>query len=322
MTNVTIITPIAPYHADLVQRAIDSVKRQTVPCIHLMETDTEKRGPAYIRNKLLSQAQTPLIIFLDADDWIESEYVARCMEVIEPRRYVYTDWLTGDTMIKSPRKAWCGGSWHPITTLLWTHDVKSVGGFDEELSAQEDTDFYLKLTTRRHCGIHLELPLFHYGTEGKRALESRTSGREIENKEILQERYKNKMGCCGENQKQPSYPLGERQPGDILAMATWGGNRKEYGRATGRRYPRMSYPQTTWINPRDLRAKPDHWQQIDEPSVDDPYTFHTIEAFADSITGGSPKPEPVTVTLPEVPEGGFTPSVDFIVETAKKKLME
>ncbi len=36
MTEITFITSVAPYHKDLLQRAINSVDEQTVKCDHLI----------------------------------------------------------------------------------------------------------------------------------------------------------------------------------------------------------------------------------------------------------------------------------------------
>lgn len=70
------------------------------------------------------------------------------------------------------------------------------------------------------------------------------------------------MGCCGGDDK-PVPPVGAQQPGDVLAMALWHGNRSEYGRYTGRHYPRISMPRTAWVDPRDVEKSPELWQRIE-----------------------------------------------------------
>lgn len=57
-------------------------------------------------------------------------------------------------------------------------------------------------------------------------------------------------------------PLGDRQPGDVVALASWGGNRTEYGRGTGRRYPRCGNWKPVWVDPRDVAAAPHMWKIV------------------------------------------------------------
>lgn len=335
MPEVTVIIPVAPYHTELLSRAVDSVEAQTVPCQIFYTLDEKREGPGVLRNRMFKQVKTPLVVFLDADDWIEPTFVETCMRHIQPSQYVYTEWFierfieqSMETMFhEAPEKAWCGGTWHPITTLLWAFDVLRVGGFDETLSAHEDTDFYLRLVTHRICGIRVQKPLFHYSNEGQRAIQSRESGRELKIHALLEEKYGGKMGCCGDNKEMvKQYPLGVKQPGDVLAQAQWGGNRAEYGRGTGRHYIRMSYPKMTWVHPRDIEARPDHWEQVIEPAVDDPYRFDGAAQFASAIAGGREKPQPLEVTHEVIAElNGFSredcePDFGYVLEVAKKKL--
>ena len=137
------------------------------------------------------------------------------------------------------------------------------------------------------------------------------------------------MGCCDEQQKIKDYPLGVRQPGDVLVQAKWRGNRSEYGRGTGRAYPRMSFPKKTWVHPRDIDASPHLWQRIVEPMQDDSqYQFGETRKLAHAMVGGQEKPpappqvvvhEPDAVPLTP-PQEGFHPNVERVIEVAKKKL--
>ena len=71
--------------------------------------------------------------------------------------------------------------------------------------------------------------------------------------------------CCGKSENLDQSPLGQRQAGDVLAAALWGGNRTERGRATGRRYPRTGNGKQVWVDPRDVAAASHLWQE--EPSI-------------------------------------------------------
>jgi len=269
-SKVTVCIPVAPYHEKSLDTALASVEAQTVPCTAIYMKDEEEDGPGVIRNEMLRVVKTPYVIFLDADDWIEPNYIEETMKVMQLGYYVYTDWYQDDQYVHAPHRAWCEGTWHPITTLLSTALVRSVGGFDEEIDAMEDTEFYLKMSTARHCGIRLEQALFHYGPGGRRSLIAHEGGRINQLRDVFRERFLNQMGCCGDIQPlDKSNPLGEKQPGDVLAMALWGGNHPEYGRATARMYPRMSYPKVTCVARSDVEARPNHWKEQIEPALND-----------------------------------------------------
>ena len=44
MPDVTFIVPAAPYHSDLLARALASIEAQTVPCSTVVIHDTARRG--------------------------------------------------------------------------------------------------------------------------------------------------------------------------------------------------------------------------------------------------------------------------------------
>jgi hypothetical protein len=322
MSDVSFCIPVAPYHTEVLSRALASIEAQTVDCKAFFMIDHAEEGPGVIRNELLRAVETPYVIFLDADDWIEPTFIEECLGAILPGRYVYTDWMQSDEYRHAPARPWCGGTWHPITTLLSTAFVRQVGGFNETLEALEDTEFYLKLTTRRICGVHVQKALFHYGSEGRRAKTVHENGRVQFLRDEIHKTFGGKMGCCGEDQTmQEQVPIGAKQSGDVLAMALWGGNHPEYGRATGRRYPRMSYPKTTWVHPADIEIRPDMWRQVIEPAVTDTVRYTGVEGFAQALRERGQlgqRAEPVT---PEnFTRADVNPNVKRITEIARKRL--
>ena len=72
------------------------------------------------------------------------------------------------------------------------------------------------------------------------------------------------MGCCGDNPQIEQVPA-EGLPGDVLAIATWMGNRRERGRMTGRLYPRTGNGAQVYVDPRDAQAAPQLWHVIPQP---------------------------------------------------------
>lgn len=323
MTLLTFIIPIGKLHQDIAGRAIDSIVKQTVKCSYLGMVDTQQQGPAKLRNELLKQVKTPFVSFLDADDWIEPTFAADLIQEFERLNrayYIYPDWFKVDgSVVETPcltvngqpvsseLPAYCGGTWHPITTLLPTEWAMAVGGFDESLPADEDTDFYLKLCSTSHCGRRLAKPLFHYSPNGGRSLAYYQSEQFKVVKDILSKRYIGKKSmCCGDEKPLP--PVGAKLDGDVQAMALWSGNHTTQGKATGRIYAYMSYPKTTWVSPLDIRAAPHEWKEvIVEAPIDQGQTIRELQTLANigmstvkqkavdySVPVNEPAPPPVT----------------------------
>lgn len=258
--QVTVCIPVAPYHTELMHRAADSARHQTVGCVVQMLVDYGGRGAGWARNRLLERVDTPFVVFLDADDWLEPDFVERCQAAWQPGRYVYTDWLEDDDYYAAPDCPWTNQTAHVVTTLLPTETVWAADGFDESLPGAEDTDLYVKLNVNGVCGIALHAPLFHYSGDGRRGRAFRFGADYDPVMQEIKRRYGHlPMGCCGDDV--PKSPDG-RQPNDVLAVALWHGNRSEYSALTGRKYPRATFGRQVWIDPRDAAARPNLWRVV------------------------------------------------------------
>lgn len=271
MTELTFITPIAPLHQHLFPFAAASVKAQSVKCLHLWQIDWDKRGPGVIRNRLLEQVTTPYVSFLDADDQIEPTFAERTLQAIKrnPQTYIYTDWYAHGHHIEAPDCAWTNGTHHLVTAVVPTEWIRAVGGFDETLIGLEDSDFYCKLVTSGYTSCRLPIPLVHYRANGGRAAGVHQDKALLEalNAEMHRRYGGKQVSCCGEPNVIDTTPQGAKQDGDVLVQALWGGNREEFGRVTGRRTPRTSYPKTFWFDPRDVSASPHLFAQVvDQPA--------------------------------------------------------
>lgn len=323
---ITFITPVAPEHVNRFENAVDSVNAQSVACRHLYEVDYKREGPGVLRNRLLTQVTTKYVSFLDADDWIEPTFAEACLKAITPGRYVYTDWYEGDDHKRAPAKAWCGGTWHLVTSVVHTADARRVGGFDESLRGMEDTDFYLKFVTRMICGVRVAEPLVHYRANGGRSVGIKNSGEMSRIQEELSKRYGNIMGCCGNQTIISREPVNEKQAGDVQAMALWRGNRVQRSVADASRiYKRGSYPRIYWVNPRDLALDPQNWQEVVkriefvEPEIIEPPkmevgTLSGLSALAAQlVSDGELKPAPPVV---EKTDGKIDPDFENVVNLA------
>lgn len=269
---VTIVTPVAPYHTDLLERCKASVAAQTVDCIHIVVHDVEGRGAGWGRNQGLRQVETPFVVFLDADDQIEPTFLEECLNAYDEQTYVYTDWIQDTQVVDAPECVWKGKAWHCVTALLPTTWVKHINGFDENLTAGEDTHFYMKLTRGGMCGKRLARPLFRYGREGRRSKDFPNSLAYHALMKRLSDEFGGKTmpeecgGCGGTNLVLPDQPVNEQQPGMVLAKAVYDGNRRERGRITGTLYPRTGNGKQVWVYPEDAHAEPTKFQIV-RPSL-------------------------------------------------------
>lgn len=348
MVDVSIIIPIATYHKQLAERAIASAKAQTAPCITHVIEDNDSRGAGWARNEGLRQAQTHFVVFLDADDWLEPNFIARCLQTIRPNHYVYTDWYQEDRIVNAPERAWrLDGKWHVITTLLETGAVRAVGGFDESLPVAEDAHLYWALTRNNICGIHLSEPLFHYGAEGQRGkayMQLDNFGNPLlqngepvmlpQMRQIMQrlaERY-NGMSCCGDNMTAP-LPDGKPEPDDILVYAIWGGNRNERGTVTGRKYPRSGNGKQMWVARIDAEARPDLWRPIEQqvgyasPYIPPPLTAPPPKVYTDmaelaQVAFGLPEVKKISAEeLAKTIPAEVRPNVNRVLELTGKQTL-
>lgn len=138
------------------------------------------------------------------------------------------------------------------------------------------------------------------------------------------------MGCCGQDDSKPALPVGEKQPGDVLVMALWQGNRGEVGRVTGRHYPRISMPRTAWVDPRDASASPNLWkimpapQQAPAPTinpVDQQVGLNNLQQMAAmGMTRIVKSPFAPPANEPPVPSVTAQPNIGKVVRLANKAM--
>lgn len=306
----TFVIPIAPHHIKRSAAAIASVRAQTLPSVVITAVDEDRRGPAYARNRALERVTTPFVVFLDADDHVAPDFVEKTFSAWHDGHYVYSDWQQGTKHMHSDTPWNNKGDWHVITALIPTEYVRMVGGFDEDLLGAEDTYLYWALTRSGVCGIRVPEVLFYYGIGGRRSQSFVGSEHHIPTMKALMEKYEGKMGCCGDTGTMPAPTV---RPGDVLAYATWDGNRVERGRATGRPYPRTGNGKIESVDPLDVAAAPHLWRLVEQPKA-----LPKIEippANAQPIPSVKPPPPGVVATA-----GGRV--LDVIVPPAELEPLE
>lgn len=309
MTDVTFIVPATPHHETLLERALASITQQTVPVETLVIRDPDLRGAGWARNQGIQQVKTRFLVFLDADDEVLPAFTERTLSAYKKRRFVYTDWYDENIVTKASECPWTANTRNVITCLLTTEDARSVGGFDETLEGMEDTQMFLKLLSSGICGLHVHEPLFRYRPNGARSKAFyNTPAYHYAIQRFNAEFGSKPMAECGSCGGSPYampdvelLPIGEQQPGDVLAQALWSGNRQERGRVTGRLYPRTSVNGSrVWVAPRDIDGAPDKWTRIIDLPKSPATTSHNadFQTFAQTVMQsmlGAPvqKPEPV-----------------------------
>lgn len=233
---ISVIIPVGPGHSRYLPAALDSLLGQTLraweavvvddsgeawgdllqpyPFVRVIRTaGGQGAGPA--RNVGLDYARAPLVLWLDADDYLLPSALEEMVRAYAESdgRYIYTDWhsLHGDGRTEAHETpeydplAWFYRGQHAVTVLMSTEDARRVGGFDERgfSAGWEDWDFFVKCAINGVHGRRLARPLlvyrYHTGTRREAAL---TESGALLNE--LRQRYagyitgeKTIMGCCG-----------------------------------------------------------------------------------------------------------------------------
>ena len=266
---LTVIVPIAKYHQDIATQAIASIEAQSLECDYIGLIDEHGIGPGALRNLAVQQAKTPLVAFLDADDTLGSDFALRMLQHWQPGRYVYCDWRRGDEIRTLPG-SFPGRNYqlHLNSCVVSKRVFQALGGYNENI-AWEDTDFWFRAMSRGVCGIHCPYPLVNYSDQGRRSDEAlRTQS--FKDLESIYERLGSMARqCCG-GETPPSAPAGQKQDGDILVKAAWGGNMARIGTVSRREYPRTGNGKPMWVDPQDAAAEPNLYVRLESAEPIDP----------------------------------------------------
>lgn len=256
--NLTIITPYISAHAELLERARESVLAQTIPCEFIPVFDEFRQGVAKARNVGVWMAKTELVAFLDADDVLMPDYAEKMVGAWQPGRYTYCDFLFGRHRELRQTKdciLWRQERRHTVTCVIGKADFERVGGFNPEYLKAEDVEFWARCHAKGVNGIRVPYPLMHYTDDKpvKRYELQNEVGRYVQR--IYQE-YSEviTMGCCGDQGVSPMIVPKGKQAGDVLVKVNWRGNRTFHGTVSGRDYPYNGNGKLAWIDPRDQQA--------------------------------------------------------------------
>jgi len=187
--KVSVIIPVGPGHEEIVVDALDSLLAQTeryweaivindtgrrlnlvgYPFVRMLNTRGGE-GPGVARNRGIAEAEAPLILCLDADDYLEPECIDYMLKVHEVYggivysdcflirdggvvRHEFPDW-NPDTLFQ--------GTILGVTSLMPKKVWEDVGGFDERLDSWEDWVLWIDACLKGYCGTRIDIPLYNY----------------------------------------------------------------------------------------------------------------------------------------------------------------
>lgn len=292
MSLVSIIIPVGPGHERHAAQAIASAKAQTVACETITILDNNGNGAGWARNRGADIATGQFLVFLDADDLLAPDFVERCLrQYLEtPQHYIYTDAHTQYGYYDAPEcsemSRWLSGNvdlYHFNTVLMPRTFYDRVGGYDESLTALEDTDFFCKLHYQGLCGERAAGAVFEYRSQlGYRHQLDITTYNKIMTE--LKERFKGTpMGCkCGGSSivNRPQADINTMQEGDVLVKTLYP-NQQQVGPETGNTYPPVPINTLMPMNEADAYTFASYgWVEIQAmPTVADMPDIEAIKAL-------------------------------------------
>jgi glycosyltransferase involved in cell wall biosynthesis len=230
---ISVVIPVGPGHEHVLLDALDSLEAQTFPrweaivvddsgelvqdryekafpFVRWLRTPGHKFGAGYARNLGAKHARAPLLVFLDADDWLYPQALELMMGAWNERgEIIYTDYV-GKATIDDPSKLAedlrqriyardektgqavvgfrsadydCarairqpeGGEpylWCNVTCLIPKAWHDEIGGFDEKLKTWEDVEYHWRMAKLGKCYARLpvELLVYRFSTGFRRQL--------------------------------------------------------------------------------------------------------------------------------------------------------
>jgi glycosyltransferase involved in cell wall biosynthesis len=232
---VSVVIPVGPGHARYLPAALDSLLSQRwrgweaivvddsgepwpetlrdgYPFVRYVEPfdGRGRMGPGFARNRGADLARAPLLLFLDADDWLLTpDALDRLLAAhADTGAYIYSDWVSfyGDQVTEGQapeysQRAWLEQGQHAVTALVPVEWHRDIGGFDEGIRGWEDWDYFIKLALAGHCGHRVAQALLgyrqHTGSQREQSL-----ARRDELVPLLRQRYEGRqpVGCgCSSN---------------------------------------------------------------------------------------------------------------------------
>ena len=145
--------------------------------VHILRNDAPT-GLQKVANRVLGLARGKYIVRLDADDWLDEGALLLMAAKLEANpqigivygNYFYTD--EAGTVIGTERRHRLGDedtaghlAPHGACTMVRTRALKAVGGYSEDIDAQDGWELWYKLQNRVGAAS-LDVPIFYYRQHG------------------------------------------------------------------------------------------------------------------------------------------------------------
>lgn len=162
---------------DTTKDIIESFANKTVLNIRIVNL-MSNRGVAYVRNKCLKLATGSEIYFVDADDWVEEECLAKlhakmeatgsdvvtCDFFIESNSNKFNIIRVNETDLKQACILAIRGEWAVVWRYLFKAEIvrKNQITFMQNIDAGEDYLFIVRILLCAHRFTKISVPLYHY----------------------------------------------------------------------------------------------------------------------------------------------------------------
>jgi glycosyltransferase involved in cell wall biosynthesis len=147
---------------------------------HFIQINQTNQGPSRTRNNGANIATGKYLLFLDADDLLDTTYINKCVEILESNsdiNIVYSDIelfgsQTGKWELQNfSMPQFLVNNCIPISALIKKEVFDKVGQFDENLSFTEDWELWIRIV-KQFGGVYKipELLFFYRKREDKSSL--------------------------------------------------------------------------------------------------------------------------------------------------------
>lgn len=133
------------------KEAMESADNQTVKPLEVIHFH-DKHNLCNARNSGAEMASGDWLIFLDADDALDSRYIEEMLSDVDDSTLrqpstlgVYPDGSEDDEPVLIPERSLLKSNYLVIGTMCLRSEFMAVGGFDPELPVLEDWDLWIRM---------------------------------------------------------------------------------------------------------------------------------------------------------------------------------